>query len=58
MVDPAKRPSECTLYIAYYLIKSEQPSEGQSLKIARIIACIMIMLQVMCALGLIFYACK
>ncbi len=57
MVDPAKRPSECTLYIAYYLQKSEQPSESQSLKTARIIACIMTMLQVMFALGLIFYAC-
>ena len=57
MVDPAKRPSECTLYIAYYLQKSEQPSESQSLTTARIIACIMTMLQVMFALGLIFYAC-
>ncbi len=57
MVDPAKRPSECTLYIAYYLQKSEQPSESQSLETARIIACIMTMLQVMFALGLTFYAC-
>jgi hypothetical protein len=58
MVDPAKRPSECTLYIAYYLQKSEQPSEGQSLKFARIMACMMTLLQVIFAVGLSFYACK